>query len=143
MNSTSNDSISSIPTEKQNNVTINTLNQNNDELNILDDKKLDGLDEIALSFGRFRHTWEKMSDIQIIRDALINSNVSMALAFLRWRNRNQINQFDNKLIFYVSGSLEHANYTFNSFKKLCYPIIYQTICQGQVRYTFCLYFSIN
>jgi len=100
---------------------------------VLDERKLDEMDEVTLSFGRFRHSWEKLSDMQIVRDALINSNISMALSFLRWRNRSQTSHLESKLIFQLSGTSRHPFPTLNYFKKLSYPIIYQTVCQGQIQ----------
>jgi hypothetical protein len=117
--------------------TLQTSDNNNEEF---DERKLDEMDEVTLSFGRFRHSWEKLSDMQIVRDALINSNISMALSFLRWRNRNQINRMESKLIFQTSGTTNCFLPTLGYFKRLSYPIIYQTICQGQVSHFVHLFF---
>jgi hypothetical protein len=120
--------------------TLQTPGINNEEL---DERKLDEMDEVTLSFGRFRHSWEKLSDMQIVRDALINSNISMALNFLRWRNRNQINRMESKLIFQLFGKTNSLLPTLGYFKRLSYPIIYQTICQGQVSHFFHFFFGFS
>jgi hypothetical protein len=43
------------------------------------------IDKIPLNFGEIAQRWERMDENTIIKDSLINGNITLALSFLYWR----------------------------------------------------------
>ena len=84
------------------------------------------LDELAISFGNYRHLWERQSDVQIVQHALVNSNPSLALSYLKWRCQSQGRTMTDMT---MSGAVVDIDFTY--LKRISEPIIYHAVCQNQ------------
>lgn len=108
----------------------------------LNEENISALDEIALSFGSYRDVWEKMTNLQIIRNALTcpkslsgadisrgvsnpgethitTSNLSLALSYLRWRHQKR------KIVDEPVPDLKWL-------KELGFRLVYQEILKGDL-----------
>lgn len=87
---------------------------------------LEDLDELALSFGNYRHLWERQSDAQIVQHALVNTNPSLALSYLKWRYQTQGRSSSDLA---MSGAVVEIDFKY--LKRISEPIIYHAVCQNQ------------
>ncbi len=89
-------------------------------------QSLEDLDELALSFGNYRHLWERQSDVQIVQHALVNCNPSLALSYLKWRYQSQ-----GRTMTDMTRSGAVVDIDFNYLKRISEPVIYHAVCQNQ------------
>jgi hypothetical protein len=85
------------------------------------ESRIDDSYEFAHSFGSNRDRWEKMKTFEIIADALATSNLSLALAFLRWRSKQRFAGYSSD-----SGVL-----LTHELRQMSYRLVYQAVRRSQ------------
>jgi hypothetical protein len=95
--------------------------ENNNNSNTM--MELKDLDSIPLSFGTHHERWDRMDEAEIVKDSLLNGNVSLALSFIQWRRDK--GTFSNE-------SIASRNNLFDDFKRLACYLVYQSVCLGQI-----------
>ena len=92
-------------------------------LEIVDASKLEELDEALFSAGGLRDRWEKMKTFEIIGDALVSGNLSLALSYLRWRSK----QYGQREMNDTGAN----SITLQRVRRVAYSLIYQTAARSQ------------
>jgi hypothetical protein len=70
--------------------------------------------------------WESMDEIEVIRDALVSSNTSLAMSVLQWRKER--GAFQSETMNQLLGQS-----LYEDFVKLGHCLVYQTVCLGEVQ----------
>lgn len=89
---------------------------------LIDSDKVDEFDEMQAAFVHSRDRWEKMQDFEIVADALVTSNISLAMSFMRWRARVHRGASQNSA----------AAITWKFFRHTAYQLIYQVAMRSQL-----------
>jgi hypothetical protein len=94
--------------------------QQQEFIDVLDPGKAEELDEALFSIDGLRDRWEKVKNFEVIGEALMSGNLSLALSYLRWRSK----QF---------GDTTNSNISLPDVRQIAYSLIYQTVSKNQVR----------